>query len=158
MIYLYNNNMIITSRTHQQKMERAKDAIKKLDKFISFLVNIRNDVDTTGIITDEMKILFHYIDEYNEILNDMNDTSYDLSDSSDEYMGNRSSMTDLSENRSLEEINGNESPEYMSDIEIEGNNDIYKKYIDGVIEKSGLEYRNYIGSKLISKKLILKDA
>lgn len=150
--------MIITSRTHQQKMERAKDAIKKLDKFISFLVNIRNDVDTTGIITDEMKILFHYIDEYNEILNDMNDTSYDSSDSSDEYMGNRSSMTDLSENRSLEEINGNESPEYMSDIEIEGNNDIYKKYIDGVIEKSGLEYRNYIGSKLISKKLILKDA
>ena len=150
--------MIITSRTHQQKMERAKDAIKKLDKFISFLVNIRNDVDTTGIITDEMKILFHYIDEYNEILNDMNDTSYDSSDSSDEYMGNRSSMTDLSDNRLLEEINGNESPEYMSDIEIEENNDIYKKYIDGVIEKSGLEYRNYIGSKLISKKLILKDA
>lgn len=166
-------------------MSKVKIAIKKIEKFIESLVDIQHNLETTGVITNEMKILFHYIDEYNEMVDNADNwfssesygnspsglcsnsddsqlLPYDIDNcdaesvyafGDDDYCleNGKLNSTDTSDQAS------DGSSDYMSDIEIDENDDTYTKYIENVMKKSGLEYKNYINNKLLSKKLISEE-
>lgn len=164
-------------------MSKAKAAIKKIENFIETLVDIQHNIETTGIITDEMKVLFHYIDEYNEMAGDMDNwyltessnspiqefesgdglhlRSHDVSDC-DVRSISAFGDDDYLENDKLNMADISDhlsegSSDYMSDAEDNENDDAYATHIENVMAKSGLEYKSYINGKLLSKKLISKD-
>lgn len=159
-----------------------RTALQKLDKFIETLMDIRNNIETTGIITNEMKILFHYIDEYHEIeknsdsvwnsynFGDCDDINLDnLDDQNNDLLSYNFSDCDINSIASLDcdnlnlnnlddQDNNNNSDtsstsEYISDSDYINDDEKYMANIELVLNKSTIEYANYINGKLLIRNL-----
>ena len=139
-------------------MSKIKSVLKKLDNFIEELITIKQNIEDTNIITDEMKILFHYIDEYNEIKEDAGDmfgsddtffSPYDTNsiDSGDMYCSDFDPNIDGNVDNTDDSTSG-----YVSDDNsIDGDKD-YTAKIMSVMGNSDACYANYMNVKMLIKK------